>query len=295
VLNVAHSGHGRGHNRLRHLVMRAQGQPPDRWPTPPGGPILAELSGMFGTALNLRRPGVGHEIDYPFTTSGRPDSELISLSELVVRHDGEADLVRLWSTRRDAEVVPLHLGMMADILLPPVARLLTQCFSPAYFVHPSMSLLAEEADLADMPESIVRYHRVMVGRVVVRRARWLVPAALMPVREPHDTDAGFLLRLVEWLSANGLPTRCFVRVWPDDLWGGGGARIDRWVLEKAHKPVFVDFANWYLVMAFERMLGGSVVVFEEALPTADEGLQLEGDPRVSEFLIEISEGAGGDG
>jgi hypothetical protein len=135
---------------------------------------------------------------------------------------------------------------------------------------------------------VLRCARVEIGRVVVCRARWVVPTAQVPARPKGEPDAGYLLRMVEWLLAHDIPSRCFVRMNETPTTDGpdGERRFD-----KSRKPVYVDFANWYLVQAFERMLAaaGPVVVFEEALPAPEDAPDPEHGPAsVTEFIVEIS-------
>ena len=289
VLNDAHGGHGRGRSRLRHLMARTggdveSGEP--QWRSPRPGPVLAELSGLLSWTLNVRMPGVPYEIDYPFTVSGRPASERIPLGDLVVTHNPETDLVGLYSARLDTEVVPLHLGMLAEFMLPPVARFLVRAFGASGLMHVSMPPLIPTENwlrpsAPGRPAEIARYPRVEMGRVVVQRARWSIPATLVPGRSAGERDADYLLRLVAWLRREAIPDRVFVRAWTE---GMSNEKL------KARKPVYLDFANPWLVADFERQVSASQsVIFEEALPDPGEALGPHQD-QVTEFLVEISDG-----
>ncbi|MFC4585736.1 lantibiotic dehydratase family protein [Sphaerisporangium corydalis] len=298
VVNAAHGGFGRGRGRTLHLVRQAGGTPPDHtWDAAPGEPVLAEFGGMFAFSPNVRLPSVPYEIDYPFTESARPAGERIPLSDLEIVHDPATDLARLAARGLGAEVRTLHLGMMADVLLPAAARLLAQAFGVTYYMRPSTPLLAS-SDAWSVPETVTAHARVEVGRVTIRRARWVAATGQVPVRGKGESDASYLVRIVVWLRAHGIPERCFVRVFDGDPLTGSKVPTTRWILDKSHKPVYVDFANWYLVMAFERTLKGAgpVVVFEEALPGPQDALGPAGaDPRVTELIVEISEPAGAGG
>ncbi|MEN3613815.1 lantibiotic dehydratase [Plantactinospora sp. ZYX-F-223] len=294
ALNVAHSGYGRGRSRTTRFTTLAGGTvPPGRaWHAEPGEKIFAELSGTFSSALNVRTSSTDHEIDYPFTVTGRPASERLPLGDLTVVHDPRTGLANIVSTRLRKQVVPLHLGMMADVLLPPIAQFLSWSFGVTYYLHPSFSPLATDADLAP-PDSLTTQPRVETGRVVLRRARWRVPTAQVPARQKAETDADYLVRLVGWLHAHGIPDRCYVRMWNDGLWGNDPAddKWGKWVMDKSRKPVYIDFANWHLLAVFERMLRapGPVMVFEEALPAPGDATGLADEPAAAEYLIEISD------
>ncbi|MBF8191030.1 lantibiotic dehydratase [Nonomuraea sp. K274] len=290
ALNVAHSGFGRGRSRLARLVSRAGGTlpPDDAWLRPRPGTVYAELSGSFSSTLNVRAPMMAYEIDYPHTVTRRPGSERLPLSDLMVAHDSESDLVRVVSSRLGEQVVPLHLGMMADVLLPSVAQLLTWAFGATYYTHPSFSPLAVSPHRPS-PDAITKHERVETGRIVLRRARWTVPAGLVPVRQAAEPDADFLVRLVEWLRGHGIPTRAYLRMWADGLWEEESAdnRMGKWVMDKSRKPIYLDFSNWHLLGVLERMMRkpGPYLVFEEALPAPEDYRE----PAVAEYLVEISD------
>ncbi|GAA3346698.1 hypothetical protein GCM10020358_58680 [Amorphoplanes nipponensis] len=293
VLNVAGTGHARGHSRLAWLLAEHEGggtPAPDR-PAARPGPVRAELSGTFGSAVNCRRPALPYEIDYPFTVSGSPAPARIPLHDLVVVHDRDADQLVLRSARLGVAVTALHLGLMADFLLPPAARLLCLLFGEAHLLHPSVPLVPPESEVL-APQRLGRQPRAEIGRVVVQRERWTVPVAAVPARAGGDTDAGYLLSLATWLRGQGIPDRTFVRV-PDGSGpagdGAGGAVRD--ALAKARKPFPLDLADWFAVLAFERAvrLSPGPVTFEEVLPgPADALTTADGQQRATEFLVEVS-------
>jgi Lantibiotic dehydratase, N terminus len=291
VLNSAHSGYGRGRSRLEHLLVRAgaaapaAGRPLSHRPQP----VLAEWSGLLGSTLNVRAPGVPYEIDYPFTVSGRPRAERVPLGDLTVVHDRKTGLLQLFSARLGSRVVPVHMGMQLGLRLPAAARFVGQAFSPSYVFHPSMPTLAPaeigiRADGSGQTGEITRYPRLEIGRVVAQRARWSVPVTRVPRRGRGESEAHYLLRLITWLRRERIPRRVFVRAQGEGVFG------EWWT--KIRKPVYIDFANPWLAALFERLLGDTAtVVIEEALPPLNEATGAGPDgARVTEFLIEISDG-----
>lgn len=289
VLNAAHTGYGRGRSRVLALMAEATGESPAT-ERRPSARVLAELGGVAASALNRRVPHVAYEIDYPFAVSSRPVEERIPLGDLGMVLDPRSGLLTVVSERLGAELSALHLGMMSDLLLPPAARLLIQVSGETHYVHPSIPLLADPADL-DLPVSPVAYPRVDIGGVVIQRARRIVPKEMLPERAKGEDDAAYLLRLVSWLHEHDIPVRSFVRfARPDE--GEGTGDWTQWIFDKSRKPVYVDFANWFLVTAFEKMLrsSGPMVIFDEVLPDFEDALGPDpDDPSVTEFLIEISD------
>jgi hypothetical protein len=285
VLNRVDTGYGKGRSRVAHLIAQAGGKPPPDgdWAVRQAGPALAELGGTHGSTLNDRMRSVPHEISYPFTAGARRAAQLLPLHDLVVTHDPDRDLLRLRSTRLGTEVMALDLGMLARGLLPPAARLLCQAFGgPAPFRGFPAVTTSEPAGSSE-----VRYvPRAVVGRVVLRRAGWVVDATGVPRREAGEPDGDYLLRLTQWRRAAGIPTRCFVRALPPAIDGIQVAALSG----KDRKPAYVDFENWLLTLALEKMLrsvAGSVV-FEEALPDPETAAEPSDGPRVIELLVEVS-------
>lgn len=310
VLNGAHTGWGRGRSRALHLIEEGAG--PERSPAEDrgrdrglcaaiadGAGLTAELPATLGLSMNRRLPGAALDLDYPAVVSKRPPDQRIRLGDLAVTHDDTADMLRLVSTRHGSTVTALHLGMTADIFLPPVAQLLTQAFGGTWYVHPMAPVLADGDDLS-VPTTVVRRPRITLGHVVIQRTRWEMPAALAPTRHSGESDADFLLRLTGWLDTHGIPSRFFLRFTSSDLRSSG----DYTVIWKAvatassYKPTYIDVSSWWLVQTYERILREpqDIVIFEEALPPPDEA-PVVGDAgqRVTEFLVEIGSGKVFDG
>jgi hypothetical protein len=224
----------------------------------------------------MRLPAAPYEIDYPFTVSDRPAGQRLPLRDLSVVHDPGTGSVSLVAAGRRSPVTAQHLGMMADVLLPPAARLLVRAFGSGNPVFAGLPMFTARPEPA--AAGVRRLPRVEVGRVVVRRAQWIAPAGQVPARGKGESDAGYLVRLAGWLLAHDIPERCFVRA--------DAASTPT----RTGNPVYVDFANWYLVRAFERMVmgGPATVTFEEALPGPQDALGPDGgDARTTEFVIEL--------
>ncbi len=295
VLNAVDGGFGRGRSRALHLMRQADATVPadPSWEAgPPAGvdePAIAELCGVFNFSPNVRLPSVPYEIEYPFTESDRPAEQRIPLSDLEVVHDQDLDQVYLAAKGVKSPMVVQHLGMMSDFFLPPVARLMARAFGSSYFTNGIVALFAS-SDVSSVPDPAQVIPRVEVGGVVLRRARWIVPTKQIPARGKGELDSAYLVRMMTWLRAHEIPVRCFVRMLSDTMLDPGAETVTKW-FDKSRKPVYVDFANWYLISGFERMLRGTrLAIFEEALPAVEDAAGSDGvDARVMEFIVEISE------
>jgi hypothetical protein len=284
VLNAAFAGPGRGRSRWLRLADRAAGvglAPPV--PDAPDGPVLAEVSGVFGMPFNVRYPSAPYEIDYPYTISDRPAGQRIPLGDLVVVHDPRTDAVRLHATGLDRQVLPVHTGLQTELLLPPLCQLLVRGFGPAPLLLHTLQPLSYRGG----SDRVIALPREDRGRVTVARAAWFVPYPLLPLRAKSESDAGYLLRLRGWLRGNGIPERFFVQALH---------HADAGTMTKARKPLYVDTANWFLCAVFEHLLRrpADLVVFREALPAPENAIPFApGDDRVTEVLVEL--GGGDDG
>jgi hypothetical protein len=283
VLNVMHGGRGRGRGRLEQAFRRVGGPVlhPDAPPEDPEGPLVAELSGLHGSTLNLRDPWAPAVIDYP-GPDGLPNAGggriVLPLADLQVRSDARTGLVTLHSDMHRRPVTVVHLGMASDLTLPPAARSLERLFGDSYLVHPSAPALSAVPSGWEGAQA-THHPRVCVGRVTVQRARWFMSAREVPVPSGARPDADHLLRLLDWLDRTGIPRRSFVRAWSADRAGRQA---------KERKPVYFDAENWFLVADLHKLLSGAdFVMFDEALP--DPGRPCD-DPgaRVREYVIELT-------
>lgn len=286
VLNGVTAGYGQVRGRVHRMIDQAGVALPDRIRYTDATSLLAESGGSFGSNVNLRRAAVPFEIAYPGVVSDRQPEDRIKLAELVVAYDREQHRLRLLRGPDGPEVRPLHLGMMAGPLLPPVMRLLVTLFGET--PNPATGTWALFADLPHAPpERVLAKHRVSVGRITVARASWHVRAGEIPRRDKGDSDAGYLLRLASWFDEQGIPERCFVRVLDLDTW-----ERTPWRVSRARKPTYLDLANWFLVAGFERLLHGPghLVIFQEVLPDFPAAPEFgEQGQHVTEYVVELSE------
>jgi hypothetical protein len=293
VLNVVRTGYGWGISRIQHLIDQTGDPtlvPQQRWPrTDDTRVLLAECRAAFATNMNLRLAAVPYAIDYPRAESDTDAAAQVSIAELQVSYDQVPGRLAL-RERHGAEVRPLSLGMLVEHALPPALRFLIRVFGEP------QTLLVPDRQLSDVGwrsgiDGVRSRPRLEVGRIVLARAAWSLPAHQFPLRKKGESDAVHLLRLARWRDEHGIPRQCFVRLTAT----ASGAGQD-WSLSKARKPLYLDFANWFLLTAFDRALvhlrhPDAVVVFEEALPDlADAPHYGQHGQRVTEYIFELSSG-----
>ncbi|MCO6006963.1 lantibiotic dehydratase family protein [Actinoallomurus purpureus] len=265
VLNTVYSGYGRHTGRIRHLLGRAGA-------TPPPGPAysVAETAGAFGTNLNLRPPGAAIGIDYPFTVT--PDR--LRLADLYVRYDPRSGrLILIDSCGR--EIRPAHLGMTSELVLPPA-----WAFAIRVFGEPPVALPPLQGG-GHGEGPVHRRPRLLMGSVILTRARWQMRAGEFPRPGKGEAEATYLVRVARWLDQHQIPRRFFARITPA---AGPDPR------DKNRKPLYVDAANHFLLTSFARSTPGpdDVLVLEEALPDPADAPAYGPHAHVTEYVFEIA-------
>ncbi|MGO4417910.1 lantibiotic dehydratase, partial [Streptomyces sp. MCAF7] len=218
----------------------------------------------------------------PFTRGARSGPGRIPLGEVAVRLDRATGLPALRSPRRDADLVPVHLGLMSPLLLPPPLATVLRLFGDPHTLFRTGHPLLPGPFADDVPDrGVVSLPRIEAGRVVLRRRSWLTRAGSVPRRTPGERDHEHFLRLLAWRRELGLPASCFVRTRAP---GSHGADA---FIDKGYKPAYIDFASPLLTTAFTRSVGApdTVVHIEEALP--DPAASDGETPYTSEFVIEL--------
>ncbi|MEU9127583.1 lantibiotic dehydratase [Kitasatospora sp. NPDC048540] len=285
VVNTVSCGFGRGRNRVRQILdgldLR-EDQPAEPGPATGRDQVLfAEFEAVARSAVNVRKPGVGLVVDYPGVRSLRADEALLPVNDLSVRR-GADGLPELVSRRLGRPIRPVHPGL-GDRLLPPAARFMIEAFgeSTTWF-GPHTELRMTSDPRAD--HGVRHLPRLMVGKVVLRRAMWMTRADRLPRRTEATSDAAWLLRMAGWLAEHGIPERCFVTVLdPAALAQGGTGQGPG----NDIKPNYVDFASMLLLLGLERRLAEphAIVQISEMVP--DPG-RIRGE-RVAEYIVELNE------
>lgn len=264
VVNVVHGGHGRGRGRL---AAQAGIAVEDLVGTPDEDTV--EIGGLLGSALNSRAGTAPRELQYPGATTGRPERERLPMAAVRVVPGAHGLPVLRDRDGRDVRLV--HLGMAADLALPPFARLLEQVFGSAYLIHPSIASFTPSAPGRGGPAQSAT-PRVALGGTVLQRARRLLRREEFPGGGVRGASPA---AWYEWLAEHGMDSRFYLRAWSSADHGGGQS--------KARKPVFVDITSPLLFADAAKMLGrAEYAIVEECLPDP-----LAGTGHVTEYAVEV--------
>lgn len=291
VLNELTSGFGRSRarlGRLAHAIGSDWGATSDGRGSAALRAGLAEIAGATGSNLNLKRPTTPYEISYPGTVSARPDDERVPLGDLLVELDPDTRRLRLIDQRTGTEINPVHLGATVEFLLPHAYRFLIQIFGQAVPRFEFIKQLATSSPHQEWEDGTQRFPRLCLGNVVLNRTAWLTRAYRTPQHDKGQPWLDYVLDVHRWRREHHIPMQCFIRT----IRGGFTSpqdKLDR-LLDKSHKPLYVDFSSDYFVQVFEQAVrdSGQLIVLEEVLPAREDLVLADaGEFYASEFVIEI--------
>ena len=253
---------------------------------PPGHTPLSILSVLDHNA-QAHAPATPWQLVPPDESSAA--RQQLGLEHLRLEHDPDSDtlLVRATIDGVDQPVTPLYLGSLHLTSLPAQHRLLAQLAPTVY--HMEGLRPREQAHLhpAAPPAGIAFTPRVRVGRLVLQRATWQVPASALPDMSDGD-DWTLFFNAYRWMRRHALPEESFVRIQRHLQ----SAAYDPWT---AHKPMALDWGNFFSVLLFKHLLDGTVVqvAIEEMLPAPNQQtVRLGDDAYVSELQVEFTRGGG---
>ncbi|MYR92213.1 MULTISPECIES: lantibiotic dehydratase [unclassified Streptomyces] len=244
----------------------------------PEGAVLAEVTGGPVTSnLNLHGRLTAYEIVCPGERGTLDEQFRISLDDLYLVHDPEADRLVLRSARLDREVIPVYLGYLVPLALPELPRTLL-LLSPTSMAP--LNVWAGVPEGAPDEGGVTTRPRVRHGSLVLSRRSWSAPAAVLPLHKAGVPEDGWFLDWHAFRRTHGLPDRVFATVSDSGARGATGA-----------KPQYLDFDSALSLSAFEALIKTpeARVVFREALPDEDALHTVSGQGRhVAELAVETA-------
>lgn len=244
----------------------------------PEGAVLAEVTGGPVTSnLNLHGRLTPYEIVCPGERGTLEEQFRISLDDLYLVHDPDADRLVLRSARLDREVIPVYLGYLVPLALPELPRTLL-LLSPTSMAP--LNVWAGVPEGAPDAGGVTTRPRVRHGSLVLSRRSWSVPASALPLHRAGAPEDGWFLDWHAFRRDHVLPDRVFATVSDSGARGATGA-----------KPQYLDFDSPLSLSAFEALIKTpeARVVFREALPDEDALHTVSGHGRhVAELAVETA-------
>ncbi len=224
----------------------------------------------------LRTPGTGDEGDGA------------RLHSFHLRHDAASHRLEL-QDRSGQRVVPLYLGTLATVFLAPTDRALAN-LTPNVTWRPTFAPELERAAGETAPDGRWRvWPRVRVGRFVVSRRTWVVPAQTELIRRTKESDLEYWSRVRCHLRAQGVGDRFFA-IPGEDWLRQIKLGADPGLKEARTKPQYFDLRNFWMLRLFEKWCRerGEAWSIQEPLPDPNDAWFRVGDEaHVSEFCVEL--------
>lgn len=175
------------------------------------------------------------------------DPDVVDLRGFTLAHDPATDTLQV----SDAQGRPAafgYFGAIPPMILRGVDRLLYLLSDPWTAVHGGTDVPSDRITVVPRRET---------GRVLWRRATWLVPPAELPRVVPGESPVAFLTRVESWRRAHGLPDEVF-------LTQAAASRLG----ERPQKPQWLGFDHPHAIWAALRQVDpeSGVVELTEALP-----------------------------
>ncbi|WP_404351261.1 lantibiotic dehydratase family protein [Phycicoccus jejuensis] len=207
---------------------------------------------------------------------------------LELRHDAASDRLEVLDGERRLKVLPVGGGHPG--LYPPPLSVASGLVIAGRLYNGLPDAWAER-DGRDRTTTR-RVPRVLVGDVVVSRARWYPGEDLAAaLAEPDEADR--VLAVARWCAAHGVPREVVVKSVPADTGPASVGSPEAQAVRFRSKPQYVDLGSALCVRVLPRMLerrGGEdapALYLEEAAPGVVDGTH------AAEWVLEVSRPAGG--
>lgn len=267
VINAALSGYQRVFSRQAHVSASSSSRDlatPINWELAPLPSEFAELDGDFGYTLNHRHgPLTSRRIASPGSGASISTAPAVLLSNLRVRVNRARRTLELFDPRDGQRIVPLHLGMSAEGVLPLNVRFLIRIFGPASSLYHSTRPILTRTSPSSV-KNVKAIPRLVFGTVLAQRRSWIVPSRLVPGHDKVRRPEGAILDLVGWLEDQGIPDHFFIR-----RLAPGEVRSS--ALDLSHKPNYVDVFDPWSLRDFLRIAErSSTLLIQECVPDPRE-------------------------
>lgn len=255
--------------------------------------LSAEIVHDVDFNANLHPALTASEIVYPTRVGCNTTTNQLLVRDLYVGPDEDDDCVlSLYHLDRRRRVRPLDLGFLNPMMRQPFFRLLARFQPPSAGALPIESALLEyHRQKANGRVEVTFSPRVTIGGcIVIARARWRVPASLLPAREAGDSELVFMRRMDRWRTGHGIPRRAFVRAFVPPA---EQQRLPAPVRRRAYrdqKPQLIEFGSMAmlgLLGRLGRLSEQTVVLFEEVLPDQEDYLQTEDGRFAYELFLQF--------
>jgi hypothetical protein len=266
------------YDAVRHRLAHSEGPPP------------VEIAPVLALNFQIHPRLTEWCLETPWEPASSREG-VIPLSDLMLRLDPHTEELKTYSRQLDRDIDPVHLGFLRDAALPN-PHFLLRALSPRL----REDTVAERADLYNVLDRIAlarnaplaRHRpRLEVGRVVLERARWAIPAGAVPRRDEKQPYADYFRTISQFRCTHQLPARSFARYVGRNVAAFGFAET----------RMYIDWESPLSLSSLTRLVRGDranaqgYVVFTELLPEPESSwLRIDGEPHAAELVAEFETG-----
>jgi hypothetical protein len=172
-------------------------------------------------------------------------------------------------------VSPVYLGTVPQYLIQGSGKILLTLINP-WMIDAPYGINPRPWEKIKGVDGIQYIPRQQQGRIVLKRAQWIIPTELLPSFEKSDDDVEIMLKLQRFIDKYQIPTEVFLTV------------TEKTTSLHGSKPVWIHFHSPYSIEILKRNVTQDTeyIVFTEALPDHRTCWMQNksGQPIISEFM-----------
>ncbi|MGP4066186.1 lantibiotic dehydratase [Oceanobacillus sp. M65] len=215
-------------------------------------PVISEFNNLQSDrGITKRSLRIGGE------TSTTEEYDDYLLEDLILVHCDDNNTLTLMNKERKP-IAPIYLGTVPQHMHYGIISYILTISMPwinAFDINGTSPFSTKTAP----PEKVEFHERLESGRIVLKRAKWVIPRYLFPIKEQHENSYAYFLRIKEFQKEYNLPEEGFL--------ANDQAKFS--IDTKKRKPLYFNFNNYHSIeAAVQTLLEGQVLAisFTEALP-----------------------------
>ena len=240
---------------------------------------------------NHHPPLLNSEIQLPESQNQLPESQQLPLKQILVNYDNASRSLQLIHKTTRQKVVLFDFGFESPDNRSPLFQFLSSFSLPDIDHLPLNNLINDIFQFTDS-KKVIHYPKIQIGdNLILQRRRWYFPLPEICRKLTNETEADYLLRLMQWQSAWNLPNSVFYTIFPKDIdyskmptGNSGQPKKDD------YKPQFLDFSIPLAVQLFGRTVNRTpfYLLIEAMFPNEAALITDErGNPYVTEMVVEF--------
>ncbi|ANB62155.1 lantibiotic dehydratase [Anoxybacteroides amylolyticum] len=172
-------------------------------------------------------------------------------------------------------ISPVYLGTVPQYLIQGPGKILLTLINP-WMIDTPYGINPRPWEKVNRVNEIQYIPRQQQGRIVLKRAQWIIPIKLLPPFGKYDGDVEIMLKLQRFIDKYQIPTEVFL------------TQAEGTVSKNPLKPIWIHFHNPYSIEVLKRHVTQDIeyIVLTEALPNHRTCWMKNksGKPIISEFM-----------